>query len=227
MSSAGREGTHIAGRSVTLEKTLTGLYWLNPYFLRPARHCLLSRSGSASPTVPQSTLRQDTTGARQLTRTHAKVGGLWTVVWADMTGFGRHVPHVARPTGSARCGGVYYFSGSNAGDLLTLNIIAFLLQRAGSCGTHQIEHYHDLGNTCSASAFFWATSRSAFMLLWYANIPRVQWLSATAPRRSREHHRLVLRDPGDPVGQLLSHSPGLLSAREAVARAPGVWACGN
>ena len=166
---------------VTLQKRITGIYWLNPAFwvLRIivyfAIWIFIARWYS------DQSLRQDTTGNADLTRRMQKWSGFWTVVLGlTLTGAAGDLFMSLDPHWFSTMWGVYYFAGSALAIFSTLIIIVALLQAFGYLRkTVTIEHYHDLGKYLFGFTFFWGyIAFSQYMLLWYANIPEeIEWFN--------------------------------------------------
>jgi len=227
----GTEGTHHRGiDAITLEKRITGIYWLNPlFFVARIVIYFLAWIGIANWYRNQS-LRQDTTGDVNITRRMQKWAGLWTVVLGlTLTGAAGDLFMSLDPHWYSTMWGVYYFAGCVLAIFSTLIITVYLLQRGGYLRSSiTLEHYHDLGKYLFAFTFFWGyIAFSQYMLLWYANIPEeVQWFSrhgATTVRGNMNGWSPVI--VAILFGQLLIPFAGLLSRH--VKRVAGVlvfWA---
>jgi hypothetical protein len=201
---------------LTLEKRITGLHWLNPYFF--VARCIvyfLIWIGMARWYYNQSLL-QDTTGDVEITRKLQKWAGLCTVVFGlTLTGAAGDMLMSLDPHWFSTMWAVYYFAGSVLVIFSVLILLVALLQQFGYLReTINVEHYHDLGKYLFAFTFFWGyIAFSQFMLLWYANIPEeVAWFSrhgaTTAPEHVTGWSYLILAIL---FGQLLIPFGGLMS----------------
>ncbi len=77
-----------------------------------------------------------------------------------------------RPAWFSTMFGVYLFAGSMLSLFATLNVLVFIIQRAGGLKEVTVEHWHDLGKFTFGFTFFWAyIAFSQYMLIWYGNIP--------------------------------------------------------
>ncbi len=175
----------------TLQKRITGIYWLNPFFFILRVIAYFAIWIYMARWYYNQSLRQDTTGDANITRSMQKWAGLWTVVLGlTLTGAAGDILMSLDPHWFSTMWGVYYFAGSVVAIFATLIILVALLQAAGYMrNSINVEHYHDLGKYLFGFTFFWGyIAFSQYMLLWYANIPdEVQWFSRHGATTSTEH----------------------------------------
>jgi hypothetical protein len=172
---------HQALDPVTLQKRITGIHWLNPWFfaLRVLIYALIWMWMGRY--YRRLSKRQDTTGDPTLSRRMQKWSGFHTVVLGlTLTGAAGDLFMSLDPHWFSTMWGVYYFAGSVIAIFATMILIVYFLQQAGYLrNSINLEHYQDLGKYLFAFTFFWGyIAFSQFMLLWYANIPdEIGWLS--------------------------------------------------
>jgi len=172
---------HQAIDPITLQKHITGIHWLNPWFFALRVIGYVSIWMWMARYYRRLSKRQDTTGDPTLSRRMQSSAGFHTVVFGlTLTGAAGDLFMSLDPHWFSTMWGVYYFAGSVVAIFSALIIFVFLLQKAGYL-RHSInrEHYQDLGKYLFAFTFFWGyIAFSQYMLLWYANIPdEIGWLS--------------------------------------------------
>jgi len=213
----GEQGAHHRGLdAITLQKRITGLHWLNPLFFIIRVIAYFAIWIYIARYYYDLSLRQDTTGDFNLTRSMQKWAGFWTVVLGlTLTGAAGDLLMSLDPHWFSTMWGVYYFAGSALAIFATLIIIVALLQAFGYLrNSINVEHYHDLGKYLFGFTFFWGyIAFSQYMLLWYANIPEeIGWFSrhgATTVQGNTSGWSYVIL--AILFGQLLIPFAGLLS----------------
>ena len=167
--------------AITLEKRITGIYWLNPLFFILRVILYFAIWIYIARYYYDLSLRQDTTGDPNLTRSMQKWAGFWTVVLGlTLTGAAGDIFMSLDPHWYSTMWGVYYFAGCALAIFSSLIIIVALLQAFGYVrNSVTIEHYHDLGKYLFGFTFFYGyIAFSQYMLLWYANIPEeIGWFN--------------------------------------------------
>jgi hypothetical protein len=119
-------------------------------------------------------VKQDTTGDHELTRSRVKWAGPGLIVFALTSTFASFDWAMSlEPHWYSTIFGVYYFAGSLVCVFAFLSLVVMGLRRAGCLeGFVTAEHMHDLGKLLFAFVVFWAyIGFSQFFLIWYANIP--------------------------------------------------------
>jgi hypothetical protein len=219
---------HDALDPLTLQKRITGIHWLNPWFfaIRIIIYVLLWMWMARY--YRRLSKRQDTTGDPALSRRMQSWSGFHMVLLGlTLTGAAGDLFMSLDPHWYSTMWGVYYFAGCTVSNFSVLIITVFLLQRAGYLrNSINREHYQDLGKYLFGFTFFWGyIAFSQYMLLWYSNIPdEVGWLSrhgaTTAPTNVTGWSFVVLAIL---FGQLLIPFGGLMSRH--VKRKFGVLVC--
>ena len=154
------------------------LKWKSPYlkesfFYVRAAVFLLAWSALALWYRGQS-VKQDGSGAHQLTRNMQRASGPAIMVFAVTVTFAA-VDWIMSldPHWFSTIFGVYYFAGGVVAFFALLALIAVLLSRKGPLdNVVTVEHFHDVGKLLFAFVSFWAyIAFSQYFLIWYANIP--------------------------------------------------------